>query len=100
MYVKTKRMKTKTPEWTMMDLNTVMKQLKNNKLRDPLGLANELFKPLNAGEDLRTATLKLMNQIKTTQKIPDILKQCNITSLYKNKGSRKDYNMHIVQGGV
>ena len=56
-----------------------------------MGLANELFKPLNAGEDLRTATLKLKNQIKTTQQIPDVLKQCNITSLYKYKGSRKDY---------
>ena len=33
-----------------------------------------------------------MNKIKTTQTIPEILKQCNITSLYKNKGSRKDFS--------
>ena len=33
-----------------------------------------------------------MNQIKTTQKIPEILKYCNITSIYKNKGSRKDFS--------
>ena len=74
----------------MSDLEKVLKQLKNNKSRDPMGLANELFKPINAGEDLKIATLKLVNQIKTTQEFPDILKQCNITSLYKNKGSRKD----------
>ena len=80
----------KTPQWTMSDLEKVLKQLKNNKSRDPMGLANELFKPINAGEDLKIATLKLVNQIKTTQEFPDILKQCNITSLYKNKGSRKD----------
>ena len=82
----------KTPSWTMSELSTVLKQLKSNKSRDPLGFANELFKPQNAGEDLKVATLKLMNQIKTTQTIPEILKQCNITSLYKNKGSRKDFS--------
>ena len=82
----------KTPSWTMSELNTVLKQLKSNKSRDTLGFANELFKPQNAGEDLKVATLKLMNQIKTTQTIPEILKQCNITSLYKNKGSRKDFS--------
>ena len=54
----------KTPNWTMNELNTVLKQLKNNKSRDPLGLANELFKPPNAGTDLKVATLHLMNQIK------------------------------------
>ena len=53
----------------MSELNTVLKQLKSNKSRDPLGFANELFKPQNAGEDLKVATLKLMNQIKTTQTI-------------------------------
>ena len=82
----------KTPSWTMSEVNTVLKQLKSNKSCDPLGFANELFKPQNAGEDLKVATLKLMNQIKTTQTIPEILKQCNIMSLYKNKGSRKVFS--------
>ena len=81
-----------TPNWTSEDLDVVLKQLKNNKSRDPLGLANELFKPLNAGADLKNATLKLMNQIKQQQTVPDILKSCNITSLYKKKGSRKDFS--------
>ena len=82
----------KTPNWTLDQLSTVLKQLKNNKSCDPLGFANELFKPPNAGKDLKVATLQLMNQIKTTQSIPDILKYCNITSLYKNKGSKKDFS--------
>ena len=89
-----KAQEVKTPSWTMSELNTVLKQLKSKKSRDPLGFANELFKPQNAGEDLKVATLKLMNQIKTTQKIPEILKQCNITSFYKNKGSRKDFSIY------
>ena len=32
-----------TPDWTKEDLEVVLKQLKNWKSRDPLGLANELF---------------------------------------------------------
>ena len=44
-----------TPPWSMDDSTLVLKQLKNNKSRDPLGLANELFKPNNAGEDLKLA---------------------------------------------
>ena len=77
----------KTPEWTMSDLNTVLKQLKNNKSRDPLGFPNELFKTDSAGDDLKCAILAMMNEMKRTQKIPEILKYCNITSLFKNKSS-------------
>ena len=33
-----------------------------------------------------------MNEIKTTQKFIKVLKHCNITSLYKRKGPRNDYN--------
>ena len=80
-----------TPDWTMTDLEVVLNQLKKNKSRDPLGLSNELFKPQNSGKDLRKSILMLMNQIKTHQTVPDILKLCNITSLYKNKGSRKNF---------
>ena len=81
-----------TPPWSMDDLTIVLKQLKNNKSRDPLGLANELFKPNHAGEDLKLAVLKLMNQMKTQQVFPEPLKLSNISSLYKNKGSRKDFD--------
>ena len=80
----------RTPDWPLQQLEIVLKQLKNKKSRDPLGLANELFKPINAGGDLKIAVLKLMNEIKRTQKVPEVLNFCNITSLYKNKGSRKD----------
>ena len=59
-----------TPDWTMGDLEVVLQQLKNKKSRDPLGLANELFKPNNAGKDLKLALLKLSNQIKKTANIP------------------------------
>ena len=59
-----------TPDWTMQDLEVVLKQLKNKKSRDPLRLADELFKPENAGEDLKLALLKMSNEIKKQQIFP------------------------------
>ena len=83
--------KNKTPPWTLGDIEVVLRQLKNNKSRDPLGFANELFKPDIAGADLKQALLKMCNNIKNQQVFPESLSQCNITSLYKNKGSKKDF---------
>ena len=34
----------------------------------------------------------MSNQIKKQQVFPEALSLCNITSLYKNKGSRKEFN--------
>ena len=81
----------KTPDWSVKQLEVVLKQLKNNKSKDPLDLPNEIFKPPNVGCDLKLAILKLMNHIKRQQKVPSIMKYCNITSLYKNKGPKKDF---------
>ena len=82
----------KTDPWTIEDLEEALKDLGNNKSRDALNYANELFKEGVTGSDLKLATLKLMNQIKDKQQYPKALEQCNITSLYKHKGSRKDFN--------
>ena len=49
----------KSEKWTMEDLKTVLKQLDNDKSKDPDGHANELFKEGFAGEDLLDATLKI-----------------------------------------
>jgi hypothetical protein len=40
----------KTPPWAIKDLEKVLKNLKS---RDPLGLANEIFRPDVAGSDLK-----------------------------------------------
>jgi hypothetical protein len=84
----------KTRKWNMLELEDVLKQLKMNKSRDPLGFANELFRPEVAGQDLKVAILDLMNEIKESQIFPDKLGMCNISSLYKNKGSKKDFNSY------
>ena len=81
----------KTPAWTIADLNHVLKSLKKKKSRDPYGLANEIFHPDVAGDDLKLALLRLMNKIKDDQTYPRCLELCNISSIWKNKGSRNNY---------
>ena len=82
----------KTPLWTVDDLDIVLKHLKNGTSRDPYGYNNELFK--NAGTNLEIATLNLRNMVKTQQKIPKSIQLCNITSLYKNKGARREFSSY------
>ena len=43
----------KTKPWEMSDLDVVLNHLKKNKSRDPLGYANEIFRPEVAGDDLK-----------------------------------------------
>jgi hypothetical protein len=53
---------------------------------------NELFQPNVAGDDLKLAVLKPLNMIKTEQVYPDPLELYNISSIYKNKSSRNNFN--------
>ena len=78
----------KTIDWNLKDLEKIIKKLKTNKASDPSGLINELFKV--AGEDLKQAIVHLANQVKNQHEIPEILQFCDITSIYKNKGSKFD----------
>ena len=63
---------------------------KNNQSGDPSGLISELFKPGVMGQDLAHSLLDLLNGIKAELFIPEQLKLANITTIYKNKGSRLD----------
>ena len=78
----------KTPNWNMNNLDNVLKSLKNNKTQDPSGMINELFKQGCIGDDLKIALLGLFNGIKAHQLIPTFMSFSNITSIFKNKGSR------------
>ena len=82
----------KTSPWTLIDLEIVLKHLKNGTSRDPYGYNNELFK--NAGKDLKLAVLNLMNKVKTQQKVPKCMQLCNISSIYKHKGPRRKYSSY------
>ena len=84
----------KTPPWKLKDLEEVLKHLKKQKSRDPLGLANDIFRPEVAGDDLKHAVLKQMNKIKEEQKFPECLELCNISSIWKKKGCRNEYDSY------
>ena len=53
-------------------------------------MVNEIFMPAALGSNLKTSLLNLMNEIKTEMTIPYHLQLANISSIYKNKGSKFD----------
>ena len=79
----------KSNPWEMSELEKVLKNLKTNKSRDPLGLINDIFKPGCMGEGLKQALLSLLNQCKSSGELAEMMKLANITSIWKKSGSRK-----------
>ena len=77
-------------DWSENDVLKVMVSLKSNKCRDPLGLDNILFKPGVCGPDLVAAVTLLSNLSKNSVYTPTIMRLNNISTIYKNKGSRFD----------
>ena len=82
----TKNIKSNT--WTEKDILRVLKSLKNEKCRDPLGLINEIFKPPIAGTDLVKSITIMMNKIKDLGKLPNLFRMKNISTIYKNRVPR------------
>ena len=78
----------------MEQLDKVHKYLKKDKSREPYGYANEIFRPEVAGQDLKLAILKLMNIIKVDQLFPEALEPCDISSVWKRKLSRNDFDIY------
>jgi hypothetical protein len=83
----------KTPPWKMADLEAVLKSLKNNKCMDPNGMINEVFKEGCIGSDLKEALLIMQNEVKSKHIVPLFMALQDISTIYKNKGSRFDLNM-------
>ena len=82
--------RSKSPPWIQSELELAVKSLKNNKTPDPNGMINEIFKAGCAGSDLQEFLLILYNGMKESQFIPSFIPLENITTIYKNKGSRFD----------
>ena len=80
----------KSPPWTVANLNRVIKGLKSNQSGDPNGIISELFKPGVLGQDLAEGLVMLCNGMKSELFIPALVKLANITTIFKNKGSRLD----------
>ncbi len=75
-------------DWSEEDILKVMNSLKGNKCRDPLGFDNILFKPGICGPDLVSAMTILCNTSKNSVYTPSMMRLNNISTIYKNKGSR------------
>ena len=78
----------------MNQLETVLKYLKKNKSRDPLGYANDIFHIDVAGDDLKVALLELVNRIKSEQSYPEALEVYDISSIYKQNGRRNTFESY------
>ena len=72
----------------MKDLRCSIKTLKNNKTRDPSGLLIELFKAPVIGQHLEDAILMLISGINCEYFIPPSVEMSNITTIWKQKGSK------------
>ena len=72
-------------EWALDNRATqkVLGSLKNGKCRDPQGLINELFKPGVSGKDFQYSLLHMLNNIKETLIIPDMMKNVNVAMIPK-----------------
>ena len=79
-----------SPEWTMADLEKVLKELKNGKARDAHGHIYELFK--YGGRHLKLSLLRMFNLTKNLQIYPSIFQPSNISSIYKQRGMKNDLN--------
>ena len=77
-----------TEDWSIEDLEKVLKTLKNNKARDSHGHIYKLYK--FAGYDLKCSMLRMFNMIKKRQIYPKIFQTANISSFYKKKGDKSD----------
>ena len=73
--------------WNMNDLDNALKDLKNNKSRDPEGLINELFKKDVIGQDLKISLLSMLNGLKKEKMLAKFMNMANITTVPK-RGSR------------
>ena len=79
-----------TEPWKMFQLEKVLKDLKKDKARDPIGLVNELFKEGVVGKNLKISLLKLFNRMKKENYIPEFMRLADVATIYKGKGEKCD----------
>ena len=80
-----KASKRNTPELEMIDLENVLKELKSNKARDPDGLNRIIFRNSVVGYNLKKSLLKLFNNIKKENVIPNFMRRATIATIPKKR---------------
>ena len=76
-----------SPDWTMLDLDKVLKEIKAGKSRDSEGISRDIFHPSVVGENLKLSLLIMFNKIKQEGMIPSFMKKAIISPIPK-KGSQ------------
>ena len=85
--LKLEKAKTKvSSDWTMKDLEDVLKQIQKGKSKDPEGISREVFHPSVIGENLKKSILIMFNLMKKQGTIPNFMKRAIISPIPK-KGS-------------
>ena len=74
-----------SPEFPILELKQVIRELKTGKSMGPTGMVREIFK--KAGDGFLNSLLDMINSIKTFKIVP--LEWTWITTLKKKKGSFK-----------
>ena len=87
----------KSEPWTMIQLDKVLSSLQKKKCRDPQGYVNELFKSASAGSDLKLSILHMLNKMKDTLEIPEIMTNVNIVMIPKT-GKQSLHNIQNQRG--
>ena len=83
-----------SPEFSILELKQVIRELKTGKSMDPTGMVREIFK--KAGDGFLNSLLDMMNSIKTSKILPLEWSKTWITTLKKKKGSFKKFKDYRV----
>ena len=78
-----KALSTKIQQFTMPELDKVLKYLKSGKARDPSVLSRDIFKPAIIGCNLKVSLLYLGNLIKESGTFPSFMKEATIATIPK-----------------
>ena len=76
-----------SPEFSILELKQVIRELQTGKSMDPTGMVREIFK--KAGDGFLNSLLAMINSIKTSKLLPLEWSKTCITTLKKKKGSFK-----------
>ena len=71
----------------MDELQEVLKDTKPGKCPGPDDIQSEIL--IHAGRNLQISLLKMINAIWLSEEIPEPLKELDVKSMYKGKGSTK-----------
>ena len=73
----------KSPDWNTKDVDIVLKNINQNKSRDPEGLNRSIFHENCIGSNLKKSFLIMANKLKQSGFIPTFMKQATISPIPK-----------------